>query len=99
MDRCRSQGSSFHPSCNQNDPPSANIQTQKHVTSKNLPAGRFDTPDFRTVPFFNARKQGTMGAPRQLRKRNDNFSKNITKVGVIGVELDGMGSRHAMRGA
>ena len=23
----------------------ANIQTQKHVTSKNLPAGRFDTPD------------------------------------------------------
>ena len=32
-----------------------------------------------------------MGAPRQLRKRNDNFSKNVTKVGVVGVELDGWG--------
>ena len=48
----------------------------------------------RTVPFFNARKQGTMGAPRQLRKRNDNFSKNVTKVSVVGVKLAGIGSQH-----
>jgi hypothetical protein len=39
-----------------------------------------------------------MGAPRALRKRNDNFSKNVTKVGVVGVR-PGWGLGTAMRGA